>query len=154
MDSKEEPDADDHRNNAVTENSDTIALHKKRARRVSFAERTSVRFFDRDDEGFTGTPLMQTAKIGDDSYGESGSGGKSEGNKEFGGADNGDENDEDNEEMEMRSSFLRPNGSPSPGGSTFGSASSNDGKFRRSLLCFFMFIYCSMLFCCGRVGEY
>ncbi|KAL8478032.1 hypothetical protein ACS0TY_030074 [Phlomoides rotata] len=126
MDSKEEPDADDHWNNAVTENSDTIALHKKRARRVSFAERTSVRYFDRDDEGFTGTPLMETAKIGDDSYFESGSGGKSERNKEFEGVDNGDDNDEDNEEMEMRSSFLRPIGSPSPGGSTFGSASSND----------------------------
>ncbi|KAI3457695.1 hypothetical protein Pfo_014358 [Paulownia fortunei] len=44
---------------------------------------------------------------------------------EFGGEDDGNDNDED-EEMDMRRSFLRPVGSPSPGGSTFGSASSND----------------------------
>lgn len=127
MDSKEEPNADGHRHNAATENSDTMGLHKKRARRVSFAEMTSVHFFDRDED-YNETPLTETAKIGDDSAGELGFGGQSERKQEFGGDDDGDDNDND-EEMEMRRSFLRPVGSPSPGGSTFGSASSNDGKF-------------------------
>ncbi|XP_020555090.1 uncharacterized protein LOC105178718 isoform X2 [Sesamum indicum] len=124
MESKEDPNADGHRHNTATENSDTIARQKKRARRVSFAEMTSVHFFDRDEE-LNETPSTGTAKIGDDSAGELGSGGESERSKGFGGEDDGDDNVDD-EMMQMRSSFLRPVGSPSPGGSTFGSASSND----------------------------
>ncbi|KAK4437472.1 hypothetical protein Salat_0081100 [Sesamum alatum] len=124
MDSKEDPNADGHRHNTATENSDTIARQKKRARRVSFAEMTSVHFFDRDEE-LNETPSTGTAKIGDELAGELGSGGESERNKESGGEDDGDDNDDD-EVMQMRSQFLRPVGSPSPGGSNFGSASSND----------------------------
>lgn len=126
MDSKEEANADGHRHNTATENSDTMALQRKRARRVSFAEMTSVHFFDRDEES-NETPLAETAKFGDNSPGESGLGLQLE-PTEFGGEDEANDNDDD-EEAEMRRSFLRPVGSPSPGGSTFGSASSNDGKF-------------------------
>ncbi|KAL8031141.1 hypothetical protein ABFX02_13G006200 [Erythranthe guttata] len=124
MDSKEEANADGHRHNMPTENSDTIALQKKRARRVSFAEMTSIHFFDRDEES-NGTPLAQTAKLGDDSPVQSGLFRQLELDKEFECSDDGNGIDED-EEMEMQRSFLRPIGSPSPGGSTFGSASSND----------------------------
>lgn len=123
MDFKEETNADRNRRNMAAENSDTVA--KKRVRRVSFAaEMTSVHFFDRDEE-YNETPLVETAKIFDYSPAELGFGGLSELSKEFGGEDDGDDNIDD-EEMEMRRLFLRPIGSPSPGGSTLGSASSND----------------------------
>ncbi|KAK6116318.1 hypothetical protein DH2020_049945 [Rehmannia glutinosa] len=136
MDSKEEPNAEGHRHNTGPENSDTMALQKKRARRVSFAEMTSIHFFDRDEED-NETPLMETEKIGDESPGDFGFGGLLERNMEFGGEDGGNDNDED-EEMDMHRSFLRPVGSPSPGGSTFGSASSNDGKFNSFNDCTYM----------------
>ncbi|KAL2246015.1 UNVERIFIED_CONTAM: hypothetical protein Sindi_2869700 [Sesamum indicum] len=146
MESKEDPNADGHRHNTATENSDTIARQKKRARRVSFAEMTSVHFFDRDEE-LNETPSTGTAKIGDDSAGELGSGGESERSKGFGGEDDGDDNVDD-EMMQMRSSFLRPVGSPSPGGSTFGSASSNDGKFHSfALFSVVICLSCRVLLC-------
>ncbi|GFQ07108.1 hypothetical protein PHJA_002854900 [Phtheirospermum japonicum] len=124
MDPKENPSAEVHRHITATENSDTMALQRKRARRVSFAETTSIRLFNRDEESDE-TPLIETARIRDDSPGDFGFGRHPESNMEFGGLDGGNDNDED-EEMDMRRTFLRPIGSPSPGGSTFGSASSND----------------------------
>lgn len=144
MDSKEETNADSNRRVMAAENSDTVA--KKRVRRVSFAaEMTSVHFFDRDEE-YNETPMVGTAKILDDSPAGLGFGRLSERVKEFGGEDDGDDNIDD-EEMEMRRLFLRPIGSPSPGGSTLGSASSNDGKSRCTAL--FLVVLCVLLsFCC------
>ncbi|CAA0808413.1 Unknown protein [Striga hermonthica] len=122
MDSKDDPNAGAHRHNTATDNSDTIAVQKKRARRVSFAETTSVRLFNRDDEEDV-SPMVETARVRDGSPGESRFGRLSEPYMVFGGEDGDNDNDEDEY---MRRSFLRPDGSPSPGGSTFGSASSND----------------------------
>lgn len=138
MDSKDEASAEGSRRDAAAENSDTVALTKKRARRVSFAaEMTSVHFFDRDEE-FNETPSVAAAKMAGDLAAEFGFAGLSERNKEFGGEDEGEgEYNLDDEVMEMQRSFLRPMGSPSSGGSTLGSASSNDGKFR-SLSLFFL----------------
>ncbi|KAL3633675.1 hypothetical protein CASFOL_022437 [Castilleja foliolosa] len=125
MDSKEDPTrAEVHHHITVTDNSDTMALQRKRARRVSFAETTSIRLFIRDEESDQ-TPLIETAKIRDDSPGDFGFRRHPEPNMEFGGLGGGNDNDED-EEMDMRRTFLRPIRSPSPGGSTLGSASSND----------------------------
>ncbi|XP_057792894.1 uncharacterized protein LOC131009519 isoform X2 [Salvia miltiorrhiza] len=124
MDPKEEPNADGDRRDMAAENSDTVAVNKKRARRVSFAEMTSIHFFDRDEE-FNETSQVETAKMADDSPAEFRFGGLSELSKEFGGDDDGGDNLDD-EIMEMQRSFLRPIGSPSSGGSTMGSASSND----------------------------
>ncbi|KAL3618256.1 hypothetical protein CASFOL_038577 [Castilleja foliolosa] len=94
----------------ATENSDTMAVQRKRARRVSFAETTSIRLFIRDKE----SDETETARVRDDSL--------------FGGLD-GDNDDNEDEEMDMRNTFLHPIRLPSPGGSTFGSASSNDAVF-------------------------
>ncbi|XP_042009596.1 uncharacterized protein LOC121758241 [Salvia splendens] len=124
MDSKEEPNTDGDRRDMAAENSDTVALNKKRARRVSFAELTSVHFFDRDEELNEASP-SENAKMADDSPAEFGFGGLLQRSKEFGGEDDVGDNLED-EIMEMQRSFLRPIGSPSSGGSTMGSASSND----------------------------
>ncbi|KAL6506791.1 hypothetical protein OROHE_022228 [Orobanche hederae] len=122
MDFKEDPNAEDHRHNMATENSDTIAMQKKRARRVSFAETTSIHLFNRDEDDDE-TPLIETSRLRDDSPGGFDFVRQSEPNMEIDGGDS--ENGED-EEMNMHKAFLRPIGSPSPGGSTFGSASSND----------------------------
>ncbi|KAL6529838.1 hypothetical protein OROGR_015461 [Orobanche gracilis] len=124
MDSKEDQNADDHRHNMATENSDTIAMQKKRARRVSFAETTSIHLFNRDEDD-DGTPLIETSTLRDDSPGGFDFVRQPEPNMKYEGDDGDSENDED-EEMNMHKAFLRPIGSPSPGGSTFGSASSND----------------------------
>ncbi|KAL6570495.1 hypothetical protein OROGR_000045 [Orobanche gracilis] len=124
MDSKENPNAEDHRHYVATENSDTIAMQKKRTRRVSFAETTSIHLFNRDEDDDE-TPLIETSRLRDDSPGGFDFVRQSESNMEFEGDDGDSENDED-EEMNMHKPFLRPIGSPSPGGSTFGSASSND----------------------------
>ncbi|KAL3849111.1 hypothetical protein ACJIZ3_010993 [Penstemon smallii] len=117
MNSKEELNADGPQNNTATENSDggtTMAMQKKRARRVSFAENTSIRFFEVDDDSKE-SPSTDTAKFGDHSVNQSEL-------KDFEGED--DEDDED--VMEMRRSFLRPIGSPSPGSSSIRSDSSID----------------------------
>ncbi|XP_075521641.1 uncharacterized protein LOC142554907 isoform X2 [Primulina tabacum] len=123
MDSKEEATAEGYRHFTTTDNSGgsttTMALQRKRARRVSFAEMTSVHFFDRDEED-NETPLSKAAKMDSVSSNELYFGLELEQSKEI------DGEDIDVEEMEMPRSFLRPLGSPSPGGSTIGSASSND----------------------------
>ncbi|XP_073142523.1 uncharacterized protein [Henckelia pumila] len=123
MDSKEEASAEGYRPIATTDNSGgsttTMALQRKRARRVSFAEMTSVHFFDRDEED-NETPLAKAAKRDRISANDLDFGLELEQPKEIDGEDT------DVEDMEMPRSFLRPLGSPSPGGSTIGSASSND----------------------------
>ncbi|XP_022758886.1 uncharacterized protein LOC111305523 isoform X7 [Durio zibethinus] len=105
---------------------ETIALRKKRSRRVSFADReiTSVHIFNRDDD--YETPPDSTPKPA------------TEREKELLGlfsdlvdsddSNSGDGNeDEDDDVLSVRKSFLRPMESPSPGGSsTVGSATSND----------------------------
>ncbi|XP_074294536.1 uncharacterized protein LOC141622397 isoform X2 [Silene latifolia] len=103
-------------------------IHKKRARRVSFAETTAVHFFNRDDESES-TPdnaskeelnssngklsrtesdeileLLQSSSSSDDSDGGDG---------------------DDGVDIVINSAFLRPMESPSSG-SCFGSATSND----------------------------
>ncbi|KAL2458296.1 uncharacterized protein Fot_55773 [Forsythia ovata] len=115
------------KNHLMNENSEgggdggtTMALQKKRSRRVSFAEMTSVHFFDRDDE-YNETPRTDTAKPGDNLGNDLGFDRHLEDSKDSEGGDDDDNDDE----MVMQSSFLRPMESPSPG-STIGSATSND----------------------------
>ncbi|CAA3011904.1 Hypothetical predicted protein [Olea europaea subsp. europaea] len=122
-----DPTTSDAKNNRLNESSEgggdggtTMALQKKRSRRVSFAEMTSVHFFDRDDE-YNETPRTNTANPGDNLGNDLGFDGQLKEPKDFGGGDD----DDNDEEMVMRSSFLRPMESPSPG-STIGSATSND----------------------------
>ncbi|KAL4555334.1 hypothetical protein LXL04_037952 [Taraxacum kok-saghyz] len=114
--------------NSNTKSEDgTMAFHKKRARRVSFAENTSVHIFDRDED--SGTPLdpkppsSPSDELGSDEHNR-------EPGQLFWNVDE-DDNDNNNEDDYMdepgsRSPFLRVVGSPSSGGSTFGSATSND----------------------------
>ncbi|XP_024966100.1 uncharacterized protein LOC112506323 [Cynara cardunculus var. scolymus] len=101
----------------------TIAFHKKRARRVSFAENTSVHIFDRDED--SGTPLDRKPPNSPASAERN-----NEPNQLFWNVEE-DDNDNNNEDDDMdepgsRSPFLRLVGSPSSGGSTIGSANSND----------------------------
>ncbi|KAJ8568631.1 hypothetical protein K7X08_028164 [Anisodus acutangulus] len=112
------------------ENSDggtTMEMQRKRARRVSFAEMTSIHFFDRDEEYETPPDLSGKAEnnsereemmnLGFDELVDD----SKESDKD---REDGDEgNDED--EMALPRSFLRPAESESPG-SNFGSATSND----------------------------
>lgn len=110
-----------------------MALQKKRLRRVSFAENTSVRFFDRDDdENETPEALEESAsKVGNNNDSEeiiellgfrqlveSKGGGEED-------REDGDRQSDDEERVDMRRSFLRPVESPSSE-SGFGSATSND----------------------------
>ncbi|KAI3753527.1 hypothetical protein L2E82_25582 [Cichorium intybus] len=105
----------------------TMAFHKKRARRVSFAENTSVHIFDRDED--SGTPLdPKPPSSPSDELGSAER--KFESGQLFWNVDE-DDNDNNNEDDDMdepgsRSPFLRFVGSPSSGGSTVGSANSND----------------------------
>jgi len=97
---------------------------------VSFAENTSVHIFARDED--SGTPL--DPKPPSSPSDELGSAERNdEPSRLFWNVDE-DDNDNNNEDDDMdepgsRSPFLRFVGSPSSGGSTIGSANSNDGKF-------------------------
>ncbi|KAL1560934.1 hypothetical protein AAHA92_11088 [Salvia divinorum] len=124
MDSKEDHKDDGYRRHLAAENSDTVTLNKKRARRVSFAEMTSVHIFDRVGE-FNETSQVEIAKIADDSPAELRLRGLQKRGKVFGGEDDVGDRLKD-EIMEMQRSFLQPIRSPSSGGSMMGSASSND----------------------------
>ncbi|XP_038703676.1 uncharacterized protein LOC119999928 isoform X1 [Tripterygium wilfordii] len=112
---------------SVTEtDEETVALRKKRLRRVSFADReiTSVHIFNRDEdyesppdfEKNNATPENEVVGLfkdlaDSDDFRELSPNGQSE----------------DDEVAVERNSFLRPIGSPSPGGSSIvGSATSND----------------------------
>ncbi|XP_060191109.1 uncharacterized protein LOC132620450 isoform X2 [Lycium barbarum] len=111
------------------ENSDggtTIAMQRKRARRVSFAEMTSVHFFDRDEEYET-PPDQNKAEISSEREEMVNLGFDDQlVDEEFKEEEEGNDEDEDDDgEMAVSRSFLRPMESPSPG-SNFGSATSND----------------------------
>lgn len=144
----------DTKNHPLNENSEggsnggtTMALQKKRSRRVSFAEMTSVHFFDRDDE-FKESPRTDTAKPLGNLGNDLGFDGQLEEPRD---SEGGDDDDND-EEMVMRRSFLRPMESPTPG-STIGPATSNDGKCLHFVhviyLCLFkMFSFQLLILCC------
>lgn len=108
---------------------ETIALQKKRSRRVSFAENTEVHVFDRDEDYETPSnsrPTSDSAELDgrNDVVGFlKNLRGSNEGNEE-----EGDGTEAGTDAEGQRKSFLRPTESPSPG-STVGSATSNDGLF-------------------------
>ncbi|KAF7827187.1 uncharacterized protein G2W53_018351 [Senna tora] len=119
----------DRSNNTETED-ETIALKKKRARRVSFADNeiTSVHIFRRDDEDSESphestqpsssadrrSPVNDVLGFFRDLGGDS----DEEDLKETSPARNAglDGDDDDGEAVDVRKSFLKPIGSPSPGG--------------------------------------
>ncbi|GKB76753.1 hypothetical protein Tco_0943648, partial [Tanacetum coccineum] len=120
----------DNSNTKSEQETTTLAFHKKRARRVSFAENTSVHIFNRDEDSATPVNAKQPPPPSDE-YSDEPKFWNDNGNDE-------DEEDEDEEDDEMdesggpRSPFLRLVGSsPSSGGSTIGSATSNDGIKKR-----------------------
>lgn len=111
---------------------ETVALRKKRLRRVSFADReiTSVHIFNRDED--YETPPEDSGRKPSS---------KEDERQVLGffrdlAADSDDFKDMspgDNDEVVSRKSFFRPIESPSPGSSLIGSATSNDGQ------CFVLF---------------
>ncbi|KAF8081591.1 hypothetical protein N665_0876s0009 [Sinapis alba] len=110
---------EDPMNNTAGTDDETIAQRRKRLRRVSFADReiTSVHIFKRDED--YETPPNPSAQNGEEA-------GTSESEDKvirfFGElADSEDGEDEPVEKL-----FLRPKSSPSSGGSTIGSATSDD----------------------------
>ncbi|XP_021812561.1 uncharacterized protein LOC110755634 [Prunus avium] len=114
--------------NSETE-AETIALRikQKRSRRVSFAdtEITSVHIFNRDEDYDTPPDPKPQASSQNDAAGPE--------NEVIGffrdlGGDSDDfkDSDDDDEDDDGRKSFFRPIGSPSPGSSVPGSATSND----------------------------
>ncbi|XP_059661289.1 uncharacterized protein LOC132307513 isoform X2 [Cornus florida] len=111
--------AEEHCNTETDEG--TVAIQKKRSRRVSFAEITSVHVFDRDDDYETppdSKPSSDEPELGQHNDELDFLDFKDSSQNEEEDGDNGDEFDD-------RRSFLRPMESPSPG-STIGSATSND----------------------------
>ena len=105
-----------------------LRIKKKINRRVSFAdtEITSVHFFRRDDDCET-PPDSKPSSRGADA-------GAQPENEVLGffrdlGGDSDESGEDEEGSVDRRKSFLRPMGSPSPGGSsTAGSAASNDGE--------------------------
>ncbi|CAH1428903.1 unnamed protein product [Lactuca virosa] len=110
--------AEEHSNTKSEEG--TTAFHKKRSRRVSFAENTSVHIFDRDEE----TPPDPNAPSSP--YEDLGFSDRDAKLKQFFGNEEDDNEDDDTDELGPRSPFFRVVRSPSSGGSTIGSATSND----------------------------
>ncbi|XP_048127085.1 uncharacterized protein LOC115739138 isoform X2 [Rhodamnia argentea] len=125
---------------------ETVAARRKRSRRVSFAdvEITSVHIFKRDEDYYDSTSPSHPKPDGPDSGGGSAGddagvrplfrdlGDHSDDSRErtpSGDYDKEDGEEDDDEVGVARKSFLRPIGSPSPGSSTFGSATSNDDNF-------------------------
>lgn len=131
----------------ITESGETIAIRmkkKKRGRRVSFAdtEITSVHIFNRDDESDSDAPPNSKRSSSRSNNADLENDHAVVGFfKDLGGGDSEDSGDDDDEEgiVDARKSFLRPMGTPSPGSSTAGSATSNDGKFILFLLWEFFF---------------
>ena len=132
-----------------------MALRRKRARRVSFADNeiTSVHIFRRDDSSSSDTPpnsvpssSAKTAPTPDvlvffrDLAGDS----DDDDLKESSSPPSHD----DGEVADGSDSFLRPVGSPSPGGSS-AAASTDDGEFR-NLCCHasFFFFFRNLRFTC------
>lgn len=113
-----------------------MAMQRKRARRVSFAEMTSVHFFDRDEEYETPPDLSGKAEnnseredmiLGFDQLLDDSKEFSSRNEDREDGDEGKDEYEDEDEDdgMALARSFLRPEESPSPG-SNFGSATSND----------------------------
>ncbi|KAH1214788.1 hypothetical protein GmHk_13G036072 [Glycine max] len=96
--------------NAQSEEDDTVALRKKRARRVSFADNeiTSVHVFRRDDDS-TSSPSEPPSSSDPSVLGFF---------HDLASDSDDDEQPQLDDEAEAANSFLRPIGSPSPGGST------------------------------------
>lgn len=119
----------DNNSNTKSEQ-ETIAFHKKRARRVSFAENTSVHIFNRDED--SGTPVNpKPPNSPSNELSESGERINGPNQLLWSNDDVDDDNDGDDDDVDepgSSSPFLRFVGSPSSGGSTIGSANSNDGK--------------------------
>lgn len=107
---------EDHSNTKTEEG--LTAFHKKRSRRVSFAENTSIHIFVRDEEIETPpdpqppTPPSDDQRFNSDSRQD----------------EDDDDDDGDLDDSAPRLPFFRVLASPSSGGSTV-SATSNDGKF-------------------------
>ncbi|XP_052178263.1 uncharacterized protein LOC127792022 isoform X2 [Diospyros lotus] len=105
----------------------TAAIQKKRARRVSFAEITSVHVFDRDEDYETPPEAKPSSDGPESGQPDQGLGFHRESTD---GEDSRDslkdeEAEDDDDELTVRKSFFQPFESPSPG-STIGSATSND----------------------------
>lgn len=125
---------------ANTETEDeTLAARRKRSRRVSFAdvEITSVHIFKRDEDYYDSTtPSDPKSGEGPDSgagvrplFRDLGDHSDDSRERTPSGDYGKEEGEEDVDEVVVaRKSFLRPIGSPSPGSSMFGSATSNDGR--------------------------
>ncbi|KAI4308584.1 hypothetical protein L6164_031642 [Bauhinia variegata] len=131
----------DPSSNTKTED-ETIAMKKKRARRVSFVDNevTSVHIFKRDDEDSETPPRSKPSSGADESrskddavlgfFRDLGGDSDEEDLREVSPSRNGGDDDDDGEVVNVRGSFLRPIRSPSPGSSTAGSvATTDDGKF-------------------------
>ncbi|XP_027346433.1 uncharacterized protein LOC113858139 [Abrus precatorius] len=104
------------KNNTQTEEDDTIALKKKRARRVSFADNeiTSVHVFRRDDDDSSSTdnpPDPSVLGFSRDLTNDS------------------DDDERPHLDADASNSFLRPIGSPSPGGSSTADNGDEDDDF-------------------------
>ncbi|XP_071740291.1 uncharacterized protein [Rutidosis leptorrhynchoides] len=110
------PMTNENRSNKTTEEV-TTALLKKRSRRVSFAENTSVLIFDRDESGSSPDPAPSNSSNEKDDSGS---------RQFFRTEDEDDDNDDDPDELGPPSPFIRVVASPSSGGSTIPSATSND----------------------------
>ncbi|GAA0142559.1 hypothetical protein LIER_03428 [Lithospermum erythrorhizon] len=93
----------------------------KRSRRVSFAEMTSIHFFDRDDSE---TPSGSGAKEKEEGKAKENSEEEAEDENVNNDESENEEEDEEGEDEDVRV-FFRPMESPSPG-SNLGSATSND----------------------------
>lgn len=112
-------------NNTETEE-ETVAQKRKRARRVSFADNeiTSVHIFRRDDDhSSSSSDAPPDAVLGffRDLAGDSDDD-----------VDDHPQNPSDDaagEAADARDSFLKPIGSPSPGGSSTAAATDSDGEF-------------------------
>ncbi|XP_052179019.1 uncharacterized protein LOC127792534 [Diospyros lotus] len=113
----------------------TAAIQKKRARRVSFAEITSVHVFDRDEDYETPPEAKPSSDGPESGQPDQGLGFHRESTD---GEDSRDslkdeEAEDDDDELTVRKSFFQPFESPSPG-STIGSSTSNDERNRLSCL--------------------
>lgn len=119
----------DELGNTTEPEEETTALQRKRTRRVSFADITSVHVFDRDEDFETPPDPKPGLLAGDggrpvDSSGESADTGDSDDSKDSSRRDDGEEDGD--EEEDEQGLFVRNLELSSPG-STAGSATSNEG---------------------------
>ncbi|XP_010542040.1 PREDICTED: uncharacterized protein LOC104815372 [Tarenaya hassleriana] len=136
-------DLEDPSSNIAGTDEETVALRRKRLRRVSFADReiTSVHIFNRDEDYETPPNSSASKQRNGEQVGEEESEDKVI--RFFGELADGDdsrellcspdgEGDADadaDDEVVVGKLFLRPKGSPSSGGSTVGSATTDDENF-------------------------